>query len=287
MVDTLYTDDMDGMQKHEVLAYLGVGEYQISNKKTSTNVENLFWQTHKFIYDSGDSASDIVYCTTSSTPTREIKESTTNEDADAIVPVYGCESCPNPQILIFRYKVDNKVHKLRVEVCPGHVDLNVRLVVTSMKDGNLMFDAAKKVEGLDSPQKNSSFLGIYTVNSALGINGWGSVTWQPYSPSADWSDSVNRSNAELKAKSEVTYSFENDRDISDIAIDIAHYGSGSFKSLRKSSKGILLYGMRFNGTTYYVESYVTGEQKNLKLSDGNYLSFTCHYGAPASTSVIQ
>lgn len=69
MVDSLYVDSNEEMQKIEVLAYLGVGEYQVGvNDGNSKNysadddaAQNLFWLSHNFIYNSGNSSDDIYF----------------------------------------------------------------------------------------------------------------------------------------------------------------------------------------------------------------------------------
>ena len=62
IVDSIYTNKADTMEKMEVLAYLGVGATQISDFDDSKKKgESLFWNTHKFIYRSGDSADDVWY----------------------------------------------------------------------------------------------------------------------------------------------------------------------------------------------------------------------------------
>ena len=78
MVDTLYQDadedasenddDKKRMQVHEVLAYLGIGDYRQRIKYKDDDIptykENLFWRTHKLVYKSGTSTNQIKYHTT-------------------------------------------------------------------------------------------------------------------------------------------------------------------------------------------------------------------------------
>ena len=61
LVDTLYTNKPDTMQKLEVLSYLGVGDYQIANKDSEVAAKNLFWLTHKFVYNSGNKDEDVWF----------------------------------------------------------------------------------------------------------------------------------------------------------------------------------------------------------------------------------
>ena len=69
MVDSLYMGKTDTMQKIEVLAYLGVGDYQVGvnngNSKTysadNKAADSLFWLSHNFIYNSGNENNDIYF----------------------------------------------------------------------------------------------------------------------------------------------------------------------------------------------------------------------------------
>ena len=87
MVDTLYQDadedasenddDKKRMQVHEVLAYLGIGDYRqrikYKDDDIATYKENLFWRTHKLVYTNGTKTSQIKYHTT--------KQSSSNADS--------------------------------------------------------------------------------------------------------------------------------------------------------------------------------------------------------------
>ena len=60
LVDALYVDNPEEMQKVEVVAYLGVGDYQPAN--TSDEAEkSLFWMTHEINYNEGNSEEDIWF----------------------------------------------------------------------------------------------------------------------------------------------------------------------------------------------------------------------------------
>ena len=62
IVDSLYAMRTDTMQKVEVLAYLGVGETQISKQDNpEQRADSLFWNTHKIIYRSGTKSGDVWY----------------------------------------------------------------------------------------------------------------------------------------------------------------------------------------------------------------------------------
>lgn len=62
ITDAIYTNRPDTMDKMEVLAYLGVGATQIADfDDDKKRGESLFWNSHTFIYRSGDSSSDIWY----------------------------------------------------------------------------------------------------------------------------------------------------------------------------------------------------------------------------------
>lgn len=67
MVDALYSNKTETMQKAEAMAYLGVADYQTSIKGPDGKADpkaNLFWLTHKVIYNSGNNAKDVWYHTT-------------------------------------------------------------------------------------------------------------------------------------------------------------------------------------------------------------------------------
>ena len=62
IVDAIYTNRPDTMDKMEALAYLGVGATQIADfDDEKKRGDSLFWNSHSFIYRSGDSASDVWY----------------------------------------------------------------------------------------------------------------------------------------------------------------------------------------------------------------------------------
>lgn len=66
VTDAVYINKKDTMQRFEVLAYLGVGKYQMAQTDGNKPLMNLFWATHKPIYLSGTSASDVWYHKTKS-----------------------------------------------------------------------------------------------------------------------------------------------------------------------------------------------------------------------------
>lgn len=61
MVDAIYSGKSSKMQKGEVLAYLGVGQYQMADKNNNTAYNNLFWATHHIMYKKGNDVGDIWY----------------------------------------------------------------------------------------------------------------------------------------------------------------------------------------------------------------------------------
>lgn len=66
IIDSLYTEKMETMQKMEALAYMGVGATQLGSF-TNENQRggSLFWNTHKIIYRNGTKPADVWYHTTS------------------------------------------------------------------------------------------------------------------------------------------------------------------------------------------------------------------------------
>jgi lipoprotein-anchoring transpeptidase ErfK/SrfK len=282
LTDTLYTHNPEGMQKHEALAYLGVDEYQMATGGDTKYVtDNLFWNTHKFIYRSGTDASQIKFHTTNSTPTK-VEESGCYDGTRDVYYVEG--QCSNKKTLYLTRtkKVIDGVasahyenESFTVEICQGHLDLDVAMIVTTINDGNAMFDAARGVAGLKTDTPHGSFLGIYTNDKVLNISGVGHVTWKAYNPSNDWApDSQFRETAIAKTKGEITYSITNGEDFVD-----NHYLVGGQYPL-KNHNGTLYYLLKVKGTLYYVEAYKSGEQDDLKTSNGTILDLSCENGTP-------
>lgn len=84
IVDTLYTTKYETMQRLEVLAYLGVGEYQLGHANTDKAVNNLFWASHKIIYNSGTKEEDVWFHDTSydATTLNDVPTHTVDEECD-------------------------------------------------------------------------------------------------------------------------------------------------------------------------------------------------------------
>lgn len=76
MVDTLYTVRQENMQRLEVLAYLGVGDYQLGYTDSGKAVTNLFWASHNLIYNSGTKDEDVWFHETNSYATNTDDTST-------------------------------------------------------------------------------------------------------------------------------------------------------------------------------------------------------------------
>lgn len=182
-----------------------------------------------------------------------------------------------------------------IYVCPGHVDLEVSMVVSLIDDQGNLFNKAMTVAGETDDQGNpkdrqgSSFFGVVSWDDEMEIFGTDDLTVYGYSPAQDWAeDNELRKLAEGKRDADITYMMPGNKDgdqaanASAKAIKIAHTYSytqqlnmveqngvlenvvPTFNSIVSLEDGTLLYGMMFGNTTYYVESFTSGEQTNIK-----------------------
>ena len=103
VTDAVYINKQDTMQKFEVFAYLGVGKYQMAKNTDNKPLMNLFWASHKPIYLSGTSASDVWYH-----KTKENGQLESNLRWDGAGAAYSCDT--SHQLTITQqYETDNKV----------------------------------------------------------------------------------------------------------------------------------------------------------------------------------
>lgn len=186
--------------------------------------------------------------------------------------------------------------KRTIQICQGHIDLDVAFVVTTTKDinsannNNMFFESAMKVPAIEEDTPVGSFLWM-TYDKTTGIFALGAdLVHFKFHPYEDWAESSSyRELALTKVKNDIAYTVSADDRVDKLSMWIYHYtGAGisddkkkSFKSLNKSSNNNLLYGMTFNNTTYYVESFISGPQKDLigysyvdgSIVDKRYLDF--------------
>jgi hypothetical protein len=106
-------------------------------------------------------------------------------------------------------------------------------------------------------------------------------------------------------KTELEYELPENKNAFNASISIKR-GNSYFQSIEKSEDGKLLLGMNFNGQTYYVKSFVSGEQTynsayklvkrdtpvyiegqviSYKPVDGGILSFAIKNGIPHATGL--
>ncbi|MBQ8626415.1 MAG: hypothetical protein IJ419_09685 [Agathobacter sp.] len=190
-------------------------------------------------------------------------------------------------------------------ICSGHIDLKMAMIVSSIGGDKTAATTAKQESFLDDaarvtpvPPGQSKGNFLFTWDTDTGIFGFGDVDVEPFDPSVDLAEgSQIRDLASAKAGLEdEKYEIKNDDDPSDDTKTQFHTdGSActyySFKRLRKSPENTLLFGMCFDGTVFYVDSYYSGEQKNMRyyyqqsnsnlnsaLNSGSYLSFMIHQG---------
>lgn len=195
---------------------------------------------------------------------------------------------------------DSKNTPVKTYICGGHVDLKMAMIVSSIGGDKTAATTAKQESFLDdaarvSPvppgQSKGNFL--FTWDTDTGIFGFGDVDVEPFDPSVDLAEgSQIRDLASAKAGLEdEKYEIKNDDDPSSDTKIQRHTDSSTcsyydFKRLRKSPEKTLLFGMCFDGTVFYVDSYYSGEQKNMRhyyqqssynvdspLYAGSYLSF--------------
>ena len=103
VTDAVYINKQETMQRFEVLAYLGVGKYQMAQTSDNKPLMNLFWATHKPIYLSGTSANDVWYHKTKEDGTLDI-----NARWDGSAAAYQCDA--NHQLTITqKYETDKMV----------------------------------------------------------------------------------------------------------------------------------------------------------------------------------
>jgi hypothetical protein len=181
---------------------------------------------------------------------------------------------------------DAETETITVKVCKGHIDLVAKMKVTGLlddKEGDAFFKAAQKVPGL--PADVLEF-GSITWKPELNVFGAGGVVWFAYHPNEDWADDDLRSLAMTKAKTESTYNIPEGKSASELAVKIQHYKSSPYRDLSNqwtpfdsiagspTDKKMLL-GMCIDDKLLYVESYISGQQKELicyemlKDSSGN------------------
>lgn len=165
--------------------------------------------------------------------------------------------------------------EIKFNVCKGHIDLDVAIAVSTHENNDIFVDAAG-VTGLDETYTVEHFLWIFTLNSEHNVYGWGIAKFDPFSPKDDWSNHQEHwQSAAAKTEGIIEYPIESGQSISDKSILINHWingGINKFDSLKTSTDGVTLYGMQFNGTTYYVNDFYSGEQSKMDYylnSDGN------------------
>lgn len=114
IVDALYYNKADRMQKMEALAYLGVGDAQLSSKSGTSRSDSLFWNTHKIIYQSGTSSKDVWYHATVAQGNNYVVDGTKQYSGDSIVNASDTV-CDNQISQDYKYKVTkyqySKAHK--------------------------------------------------------------------------------------------------------------------------------------------------------------------------------
>ena len=111
------------------------------------------------------------------------------------------------------------------QVCQGHVDLDVAIVVTTMQDkDDAIFEEAMTILPLEEDTKVGSFLGIVTHSKAEETWGLGSTMHKAYKPYKDWSKSHGlRELARSKTESDHEYEIPEGKDARDLAMEIRHY----------------------------------------------------------------
>ena len=156
-----------------------------------------------------------------------------------------------------------------VQVCQGHIDLDVGVVVSTTKDGDHIFNDAAQVEPLEEDMDKNGFLGLYVIDSKYDVNGWGSVTYNKYHPYEDFApNSDYRGLAIVKTEMMSPYEFPPDADLSKISEKLTS-NNVTYDSL-KSLNNFMLFGYSFNGSVYYSPYLISGEQKEIpcyKVSD--------------------
>jgi hypothetical protein len=157
----------------------------------------------------------------------------------------------------------------KIYVCGGHLDLQVDMVVTSMQDSNkdALFEAARKVPKCDP---HTTYWPL-TIDPELGIFGVGGMKFNGFDPSVDWADASLKSMANTKAENVESYTIPADKSASELAITIRHYNGSPYKNKKTTfsslasgaADNIVLFGMKIGGKVFYVESFVSGEQKDI------------------------
>jgi len=75
--------------------------------------------------------------------------------------------------------------------------------------------------------------------------------------------------ATAKAETEYDYEIPDGKNVKDLSMDIKHWAGADttikFASLANSPENTLMYGMAFNNNKFYVKTYVSGEQKDLRF----------------------
>ena len=171
-----------------------------------------------------------------------------------------------------------KDNEISTTICTGHLDLKMAMVVSSLGGDasaedtkvqeSFLYDAAR-VTPVPPGQSKGNF--FFTWDTDMGICGFGDVDVEPFDPATDLAeDSDIRQLAMGKAQIvDEKYELKNeDDDPSADAGEQSHTQSSGesneFKRLRKSPRNTLLYGMSFGGRVFYVESYKSGLQQDLK-----------------------
>ena len=297
MVDALYMTNQDKMQEVEALSYLGVGEYQLGKKADNELVDNMFWKTHKFIYNSGTSVDDVYYCET-------------REDGHGNYKCNGASTCNNKTTLIMTvdtivdwesyalhtdakecYKYDHPeetesetettqasssteeteafeckhietkaiwgTKTFSFEICNGHIDLDVAIVVTTMADEDEFFYQASTI-----PKYNGD-MDFSLLSFKHGTWTLGPTVFYPYNPSEDWAeDSFKREAAINKANVNGKYAIPPNNEASEISINIMR-NKVVAQSLQKGPDRNLTLLIMIGQDQYYVDYFVSGEQKEL------------------------
>lgn len=177
-----------------------------------------------------------------------------------------------------------------MQVCRGHMDLDVAVAVSTINEGDednndphgYFFEDAQKVEGILESYVADSILGLYTVDYRNQVSGWGMSTYEVFNPYEDWGEVGGmRGLATAKTKADLTYSVSNDLNYEDFegniqnvamqftheyAVDLPSDQIITFWSLGQSNEAEskLLFAMACCGNVYYVESFISGEQKDLQ-----------------------
>ena len=261
LVDSLYSTKHDSMQLLELYAYLGIGASQLQKHGTQQISNNLFWASHKFIYLSG-------------TDENEIKFHETNRYSGRVD-----SECNHYTIIrrVYEKVVKNEetgeetttYHTRDFYVCRGHAELKVAVVVSLLEDESLFSDAMR-VQGQEFTTIQGSFEFPLQVNIHTGKIGLGVVIQNEFHPSSDWApDSQLRDLALVKHDANFVYSVFYDGETSARDIEIIHNYTTDrdkdypFSAFKKMPQGQFTFGLCFNDKVYYVESFISGEQKNL------------------------